>query len=96
MLINSGLADSNPGRASAIKGPRWPSTPQDYLKLPNGATIGQTDNDALRREFIRLGVADAATDGRHILCARYSAMLGKIHDDAGQAAVAAWLQKNRG
>jgi hypothetical protein len=90
------ITDSNPGRASAMSGPRWAPTIHDGLKLPSGATIGQTDNDALRREFVRLDVAGAATDGRNTICGRYAAMLEKIHDDAGAAAVAVWLQRNRG
>ena len=95
-VISSGHTDTNPGRASAIKGPRWPATIHDGLSLPTGETIGQTDNDALRHELVRLGVAGAATKGRNVLCERYAAMLAKIHDEAGAAAVAAWLQKNRG
>jgi hypothetical protein len=68
-----------PGAPAPNRGQSWPPGQHDKLKLPSGKTIGETDNETLRRELIRLDVEDAATVGRHILAERYSSMLQKIH-----------------
>jgi len=85
-----------PGLGAPISGPSWPQTMHDSLKLPSGATIGATDNETLRRELIRLGVLGAASgEGRNIIVERYAMLLQQIHDDAGAAAVAAWLAERK-
>jgi hypothetical protein len=65
------------------------------VKLPSGVTIGQTNNEALRSELIRLGVEGAATAGRNVLAERYAAMVKKIHDTAGDAAVSKWFEERK-
>lgn len=87
--------DTNPGASS--RGAGISSTPTffDHLKLPSGATIGGSSNEHVRAELTRLGIEGAQSDGCNIICARYAAMIQKIHDDAGNAAVAAFLQSKR-
>jgi hypothetical protein len=85
-----------PPGAPASAGPKWSVTMYDNLKLPNGQTIGATDNETLRRELMRMGIIGAPTEGRHIIVERYATLLLQIHNDAGDRAVAAWLQSNRG
>jgi hypothetical protein len=95
-VTNSSTMDSNPGASFRTTGPKWPSSPHDHWRLPSGQTVGETDNDTLRRELARLGIPEAHTLGRHILAERYSSMLQKIHDGAGNAAVDAFLANHRG
>jgi hypothetical protein len=66
----------------------------DRLPLPGGGTVGGTDNDTLRHIITRL-IPDAATVGRDLLCQKYAALLKKVHDDAGDAAISAWLEQHK-
>jgi hypothetical protein len=92
IVSTSGLA----GAPAPINGPKWASGLYDNLKLPNGQTIGATDNETLRRELMRMGVIGAATEGRHVIVERYATLLLQIHNDAGDRAVAAFLESNKG
>jgi hypothetical protein len=85
----------NPGASSKNSGPTWSRGLHDDLSLPNGSVIGQTDNETLRQIFAGLGIPDAHTLGRDRLVERYVAMLKKVHNDAGNAAVTAWLKAHK-
>jgi hypothetical protein len=85
-----------PGAAAPNKGQSWPPGQHDSLKLPDGKLIGQTDTDTLRRQLAKIGVEGAHSDGRHIIAARYAALLQKLRDDAGNAAVDTFLANHRG
>ena len=89
-------ADANPGAPGNGSGPRWATGFHDHLKLPSGATIGQTDNEKLRSQLARLGIEGANTEGRNIICARYAAVLQRVFDEAGNAAVTAFLESKKG
>jgi hypothetical protein len=89
-------ADTNPGAPGKGSGPTWAPTDFDHLKLPSGALLGKLNNEQLRSELLRLNVPGAATDGRHIIAERYGALLMEIHDKAGEAAIAAFLESKRG
>jgi hypothetical protein len=91
IVSTSGLA----GAPAGISGPKWASGLFDGLKLPSGKTIAETNNEDLRGQFAKLGIPDAHTAGRDVLCQRYSEVLAKVFNDAGDAAVAAFLEKNR-
>jgi hypothetical protein len=53
--------------------------PWDDLPLPGGGTIGTTiDVQILRRIFHKMGIPEAHTAGKNILCERYRALLAKI------------------
>jgi hypothetical protein len=67
----------------------------DGLRLPSGKTIGETSNEEFRRLMDRVGNSRRDTAGREVLCQRYSEVLAKVFNDAGDAAVAAFLEKNR-
>jgi hypothetical protein len=88
-------ADTNPGAPGRGSGPSWPPGLHDDLKLPSGRTIGETDTDSLRHEFARLGVAEAQTAGRHILCQRYAELLAAIGEAASEKAIAEFLESKR-
>jgi hypothetical protein len=95
--ITSSAAFEQPGApARDNKGPMHAPGLHDDLALPNGSTVGQTDNETLRQQLLKLNIPGAATEGRHIICQRYSETLRKIFNDAGSKAVDVWLQSNRG
>jgi hypothetical protein len=96
MFTTTSHKDTNPGAPGTGKGPTWPAGLHDHLKFPNGKTIGATDTDTLRHEFARLGIADAHTAGRHILCDRYAMKLMQIGEAASEKAIAEWLESKRG
>ena len=66
-------------------GPKWVGF-YDDLKLPGGTTIGQTDNETLRKLLDRVA---------HTRRIDYAAMLKRVHDDAGSKAVNEWLAERR-
>lgn len=79
-----------------VTGPSWPSTPFDGLKLPSGATIGQTDGGTLCREFSRMQVPGwDATMGRGRAVETYAAHLEQIGAAAAEAAVSEYLASKR-
>jgi hypothetical protein len=88
-------ADTNPGSSKKGSGPTWARGQHDDLSLPNGSVIGQTDNETLRQIFAGLGIPAAHTLGRDRLVECYVAMLKKVHNDAGNAAVTAWLNAHK-
>ena len=97
-IINTKLfdhTDTNPGAPSKNSGPTWARGLHDDLALPNGSVVGQVDNETLRRIFADLGIPDAWTLGRDRLVERYVRMLKKIFDDAGNAAVEAWMAERK-
>jgi hypothetical protein len=63
---------------------------------PLGSTIRLTSDESLRSQFDKLGIAGAHTKPRNQLVEAYAAMLKRIHDDAGRAAVDAFLQSKKG
>ena len=67
----------------------------DSLKLPSGKKIGDTPDHELRTELHRLGVTGAHSDGKNVICALYHQMLERVWDDAGRAAVDAWLEQHK-
>jgi hypothetical protein len=70
--------------------------PWDDLPLPGGGTIGGTvDVQILRRIFHRLGIPEAHTAGKNILCERYRALLAKIGNSTDDPAVIAFLEKHK-
>jgi hypothetical protein len=80
---------TNPGKH--INGPTWAKTMHDDLPWIGGRKLGGVPDEELRPVMHRLGIEGAHRDGRGVLAARYGAMLGKIHDDAGRAAVDTFL-----
>jgi hypothetical protein len=79
---------SAPGR-----GPTWSSNSRfDDLILPSGKSCGASSNEELRAQLAKLGVEGAHTAGRDVLLLRYSALLGKVKEDAGHAAVDSFLK----
>jgi len=86
---------TNPGAPGNNTGPSWTRGQHDNLMLPNGSTVGQTDNETLRR-LLAPFVDGAHTKPRNEIVEIYWAALKRIHDDAGNAAVNAWLQEKRG
>jgi hypothetical protein len=59
--------------------------------------VGATDNERLRQELARVGgIEGVHTEGRNIILARYAALLQRIHDAAGEKAVAVFLQSKKG
>src|SRR6516162_4172665 len=83
----------NPGAPSNNRGPTWARGQHDDLQTIAGSTIGLTSNEDLRRQFARLGIPGAHTDGRNVLVERYVGLLKKVHDGAGQKALADWFEK---
>jgi hypothetical protein len=82
--------DDNPGKK--ITGPTWAKTAQfDDLPWIGNRKLGDVPDEELRPVLHRLGIEGAHRDGRTVLAARYGALLGKIHDDAGRAAVDTFL-----
>jgi hypothetical protein len=65
------------------------------LKLPSGSTIGLTTTEDLRRQLARLGIEGAHTRPKNEIVSAYVATLKRIHDDAGSAAVDAWLEQHK-
>jgi hypothetical protein len=90
------MTDTNPAAPWRLTGASSTRTLYDHLPLGGGKSIGQVANEQLRPILARFGVEGAHTEGRNIICARYAVMLQKVHDDAGNAAVRAWLENNRG
>jgi hypothetical protein len=66
------------------------------LKLPSGSTVGFTSTEDLRRQLCRLGIADSQPAPRLQIINAYAATLKRIHDDAGSAAVDAFLANHKG
>src|SRR5215469_15364049 len=60
------------------------------LEIPR---LGKSIMTRFAKIFHRLGVPDSHHLGRDRLCERYSGMLHKIHNDAGNAAVERWLEQ---
>jgi hypothetical protein len=71
------------------------SDPHLDLMMPSGSTVRLTTDEDLRRQFGKLGIEGAHTKPRNQLVEAYAAMLKRIHDDAGRAAVDAFLQSKR-
>ncbi len=92
-IASSDLLDSNPGSPANSKGPSWPPTQFDSVRLPNNKTIGETSNEELRAQLLKLNVEDAATEGRHIIAERWAKKLQGIFDAAGNQAVAEFFSK---
>ena len=69
--------------------------PSNSLPLPNGKTVAETSNEELRSILDKLGLEGSHTKPRNQLVEAYAAMLKRIHDDAGRAAVDAFLQSKR-
>jgi hypothetical protein len=66
------------------------------LKLPDGRPVDSVDMGPLYGEFGRLGVPGFRHQlGRTDAVALYARHLQSIHDEAGRAAVAAWLAANK-
>jgi hypothetical protein len=82
-------SDDNPGKK--ITGPTWAKTMHDDLPFVGGRKLGDVSDEELRPALARLGIEGAHVHGRQILAARYGKLLGKIHDDAGRAAVDTFL-----
>lgn len=77
---------TNPG---ALK-PSLAKTDHDNLLLRDGRKVGAARD--LAAVLVAAGVPGASAEkGRADNAAAYAAFLTKIHDDAGRAAVAAWL-----
>jgi hypothetical protein len=98
-IINTALfnhTDTNPGASGKGSGPNWARGAHDDLALPNGSVIGQTNNERLRQIFAGLGIEGAWTLGRDRLVESYVRVLKKVFDDAGNAAVEAWMQQRKG
>ena len=78
-------------------GPTWPRGLHDSLMTPAGSTIGLTSTESLRPQLAKLGIRDAHTRPRDAIVEDYYQMMRKVHDEAGSAAVDAWLhQQHRG
>jgi hypothetical protein len=74
----------------------WSPHTHADLKLPNGSVCGSCPTEQLRSMLGRLGVPDAHTAPRLQIIDSYARMLKRIHEDAGSAAVDAWLAGHRG
>ena len=71
--------------------------PHNSLRLPDGRRVVDVDSGALYREFDRLKVAGFNhTLGRQTAIEKYAAHLGAIAKAGADAAIADYLQKNRG
>jgi hypothetical protein len=96
-IANSELVDPNPGAPHRSTGPKWSPTPNDGLLLPSGKTVGAADSETLRSEFSRLSVPGFNHSlGRNAAIELYANHLAAIGKAGADAAVAAWLQNNRG
>jgi hypothetical protein len=69
--------------------------PHDALPLPGGGSIGSTDNESLRRILHQLGIAEAHSAGRPVLCSRYNDLLAKVRTEAGNIALSEFLANHR-
>ena len=67
----------------------------DGLRLPDGRRVSEVDQSTLYGEFGRLVPNFSHNLGRTDAIASYAAHLQAIHDEAGQAAVTAWLAAKR-
>jgi len=67
-----------------------------HLKLPDGRLVDDVEPGEFARVLISAGVGGVTHDSGKVQNAlRYSAHLAEIHDNAGQAAVNAWLAAKR-
>ena len=87
-------ADTNPGAPSQAKGPTWSPGPFDSLRLPSGKTIGESSNEEVRTQLLRLNIEGAATDGRNIICGRYAGLLADLGKVAADKATQEFLERN--
>jgi hypothetical protein len=72
----------------------WALDPQwGHLPIPGNSTVNKTSNEVLRNLFSRMGIEGAHTEGRHQLLVKYAALLGRIHDAAGERAVNEYLEQ---
>jgi hypothetical protein len=72
------------------------STPSlEDMKLPGDRRCGDLSQGPLYGEFAKLVPEFNHTLGRTDALALYSRRLQAIHDEAGKAAVAAWLAANK-
>ena len=71
--------------------------PHGTLQLPDGRRVVDVDGGELYREFDRLKVAGFNhTLGRQTAIEKYAAHLGAVAKAGADAAIADYLQKNRG
>jgi hypothetical protein len=84
----------NPGKH--ISGPTWAPTYLYYhLLLPDGRKLGETDTDQLRPILSKLGIKNAHTRPRTEIAHDYAVLLERIHNEAGDRSVAAFLEGAR-
>lgn len=67
----------------------------DALRLPSGQKVSEVEMGPLYGELGRLVPGFSHNLGRVAAIEKYAAHLQAIHDEAGRAAVAAWLAANR-
>ena len=90
------IADTNPGAPSRSQGPRWPATPHDDLKLPDGRRVGDCPSHSLASEFDRLKIEGFNhTLGRLSAIELYAATIAAVAKAGADAAVAEWLERNK-
>jgi hypothetical protein len=73
----------------------WPRVDGDTELLPDGRQVKDVNNHELNRMVRQVGVAVSPMAGRDVTVAAYIAHLTGIHDEAGRAAVQAWLASKR-
>jgi hypothetical protein len=83
----------NPGKH--ISGPTWSPGLYDHLLLPDGRRLGDTDTDQLRPILSKLGVKDSHTRPRPEISHDYAVLLERVHNEAGDRAVATFLEEAR-
>jgi hypothetical protein len=84
----------NPGKH--ISGPTWaPTYLYDHLLLPDGRKLGDTPTEQLRPILSKLGIRDSHTRPRPEVAHDYAVLLEKIHNEAGDRAVATFLEGAR-
>jgi hypothetical protein len=79
-----------------LKGISYRSDCFERETIDSGKTIGETSNEHLRSQLSKVGIPEAHSAGRHILAARYNNQLNKIRSEAGDSAVAAYLESKKG
>jgi hypothetical protein len=67
----------------------------DELRLPNGQKVSEAEQGFLYGEIARLVPGFSHNLGRVDAIQKYANHLQAIHDEAGRAAVAAWMAEKR-
>jgi len=73
----------------------WAPTIFDHLKLQNGKTIGETNNEDLRQQLSKFPIEEIHTAGRETVCRRYGEFLSKAYREAGEKALTELMEKHR-